>query len=280
MIQAFPEYRLDENSLNSMFVQSGNQMAPVSEFVTMKKVTGAETLDRFNLFSSIRTSVSVADGYSSGQAQQAIAETAKKYLPMGYAYEFGGIAREEAGNSSWRTLFIYLICVVLIYFILVCLYESFFIPFAVILSIPSGLFGSFMFAKMFGLENNIYLQTGIIMLIGLLSKTAILITEYAATRRKAGMGIFESAYSAAKIRLRPILMTVMTMVFGMLPLMFATGAGANGNHALGSGVVGGLLFGTLAILFLTPSFFMIFQKLQDRFFPKRDYEENDNNNLI
>mgnify|MGYP000029550065 CR=1 FL=1 len=267
MVQASPQYRLDENALDNMYVRSGNRMAPVSQFVTLKRVMGSEVLNRFNLFNSISTSISVADGYSSGQVQQAISEVAEQVLPSGYGYEYGGMAREEAGNSGSGTLFIYLVCVVFIYFILVCLYESFFIPFAVILSVPCGLMGSFLFAKLFGLENNIYLQTGVIMLIGLLAKTAILITEYATEHRRHGMSIVQAAYSAAQIRLRPILMTVLTMVFGMLPLMFATGAGANGNRALGTGIVGGMLLGTLAMLFLTPVFFIAFQYMQEKFFP-------------
>lgn len=275
MIQASPQYRLDENSLHNMYVRSGDRMAPISEFVTLKRVMGAEVLNRFNLFNSISTSISVADGYSSGQAQQAIAEVAAQVLPNGYAYEYGGMAREEAGNSGANTMFIYLICVVFIYFILVCLYESFFIPFAVILSVPCGLMGSFLFARFFGLENNIYLQTGVIMLIGLLAKTAILITEYATEHRHRGMGIAQAAYAAAQIRLRPILMTVLTMVFGMLPMMFATGAGANGNRALGTGVVGGMLLGTLAMLFLTPVFFMVFQYIQEKIIPAQSDEDEE-----
>lgn len=179
-------------------------------------------------------------------------------------YEYGGIAREESQSGGSQTVFIYIICVVLIYLILACLYESFLIPLAVILSVPFGLMGSFLFAKLFGLENNIYLQTGVIMLIGLLSKTAILITEFAVERRRRGMSIIESAYSAAQARLRPILMTVLTMIFGMLPLMFATGAGANGNSSLGTGVVGGMLIGTLALLFVVPVFYITFEYLQEK----------------
>lgn len=185
-------------------------------------------------------------------------------LPTGYGYEYGGIAREESQSGGSQTVFIYIICVVLIYLILSCLYESFLIPLAVILSVPFGLMGSFLFAKLFGLENNIYLQTGVIMLIGLLAKTAILITEFAVERRRRGMGIIESAYSAAQARLRPILMTVLTMIFGMLPLMFATGAGANGNSSLGTGVVGGMLIGTLALLFVVPVFYITFEYLQEK----------------
>ena len=256
MLQAAPEYRLNEQSLNNMFVRNGAEMAPI---------LGPETANRFNLFSSITVNVNTAEGFSSGEAQKAIEEVAAEMLPTGYGYEYGGMAREEANNASGSsTIFIYGVCVFLIYLILVCLYESFLLPFAVILSVPFGLMGSFLFAKVFGLENNIYLQTGVIMLIGLLAKTAILITEYAVERRRKGMGIVESAYSAAQVRLRPILMTVLTMIFGMLPLMFSTGAGANGNSSLGTGVVGGMSIGTLALLFVVPVFYIVFEYLQEK----------------
>ena len=264
MMQASPEYRLDEHSLNNMFVRNGAEMAPISQFVTLKKVQGAEVANRFNLYSSITANVNPADGYSSGEVQNAIEEVAAQVLPTGYGYEYGGMAREEAGNSGLKTLFIYAVCIVLIFLILSCLYESFLVPFAVIFSVPFGLMGSFLFAKIFGLENNIYLQTGVIMLIGLLAKTAILITEFAIERRRKGMGIVESAYSAAQARFRPILMTVLTMIFGMLPLMFSTGAGANGNSSLGTGVVGGMAIGTLALLFVVPVFYIIFEYLQEK----------------
>ena len=264
MMQASPEYRLDEQALNNMFVRNGTQMAPVSQFVTLKQVLGPETANRFNLYSTITANVNPADGYSSGEVQKVIEEVAAQSLPAGYGYEYGGMAREEASSGGAQTVFIYAICIFLIYLILACLYESFLIPFAVIFSVPFGLMGSFLFAKILGLENNIYLQTGVIMLIGLLAKTAILITEYAIERRRKGMGIVESAYSAAQVRLRPILMTVLTMIFGMLPLMFSSGAGANGNSSLGTGVVGGMAVGTLALLFVVPVFYIIFEFLQEK----------------
>ena len=265
MLQAAPEFRLDEQALKNMFVRNGTEMAPISQFITLRPVLGPEVANRFNLYSSITANVNVAAGFSSGEAQKAIAEVAAATLPTGYSYEYGGMAREEANNSrSSSTVFIYGVCLFLIYLILVCLYESFLLPFAVILSIPFGLMGSFLFAKVFGLENNIYLQTGVIMLIGLLAKTAILITEYAVERRRKGMGIVESAYSAAQVRLRPILMTVLTMIFGMLPLMFSSGAGANGNSSLGTGVVGGMSVGTLALLFVVPVFYIVFEYLQEK----------------
>lgn len=265
MSQAAPEYRMDEYALNRIFVRTSDGMAPVSQFASLRKTVGAEGANRFNLYSSIAASVDVAEGYSTGQAQQAIAEVASQTLPRGYSYEYGGIAREEAEQSGSSTVVVYALCIMLVYLILVCLYESFLVPLAVILSVPFGLMGSFLFARIFGLENNIYLQTGVIMLIGLLAKTAILITEFASERRRRGMGIVESAYSAAVARFRPILMTVMTMVIGMLPLVFASGAGANGNRALGTGVVGGLLFGTLALVFVVPVFFIVFQYLQEKY---------------
>lgn len=275
MLQASPEYRLDEQSLNNIFVRNGAQMAPVSQFVTLQKVEGAEVDNRFNLYSSITANVNPAPGYSASEVQNAIAEVAEQVLPAGYAYDYGGMSREEAESAgSNQTVIIYIICVVLIFLILSCLYESFLIPWAVIFSVPFGVMGSFLFAKMFGLENNIYMQTGVIMLIGLLAKTAILITEFAIERRRKGMGIVEAAYQAAQARFRPILMTVLTMIFGMIPLMFATGAGANGNSSLGTTVVGGMLVGTIALLFVVPVFFIVFEHLQEKI-RKPKHEEAD-----
>ncbi len=272
MLQASPEFRLDEHSLDNMFVRNGTEMAPLSQFVTLKAILGPEIATRFNLYSSITVNVNPAEGYSSGQAQQAIKEVAEQMLPTGYGYEYGGMAREEAASGGAQTVFVYAICIVLIYLIMVCLYESFLIPLAVILSVPFGLLGSFLFARCFGLENNIYLQTGMIMLIGLLAKTAILITEYAVERRRRGMGIVVSAYTAAQARLRPILMTVLCMVFGMFPLMFSSGAGANGNGSLATGVIGGLVVGSFALLFVTPVFYIVFEYLQEKFRKPMEFE--------
>ncbi len=267
MLQADPKYRMDTESLDNVFVRMQNgEMAPISQFVKLTKIYGPEVLNRFNLYNSIAVTGTAADGYSSGDAIEAIRETAAQVLPKGYGYEFGGITREEAQTGS-NTTIIFGICILLIYLILSALYESFIIPFAVILSVPCGLMGSFLFAKMMGLENNIYLQTGLIMLIGLLAKTAILLTEYAGDRRRAGMSLTQAAVSAAKVRLRPILMTVLTMVFGMIPLVLASGVGANGNSTLGTGVVGGMIVGTLALLFLVPSLFIVFQTLQEKIKP-------------
>lgn len=220
------------------------------------------------MFNSISVNGMAADGYSSGDAVKAIEEVAATVLPAGYGYEYGGMTREEAKGGS-STVLIFGICIVLIFLLLCALYESFFIPMAVILSVPFGLAGSFLFAKMFGLENNIYMQTGLLMLIGLLSKTAILMTEYASERRRKGMSIVQAALSAATVRLRPILMTALTMVFGLLPLMFATGVGANGNMSLGVGTVGGMLIGTLALLFIVPVLFIVLQKAQEKYMPER-----------
>ena len=250
-------------------------MSPVSQYLTLTRVYGAETLSRFNLFSAISVNGTPANGYSSGQAIQAVREVAAETLPAGYGYEFGGMSREEASTGSSTTV-IFIICIVFIYLILCALYESLFIPIAVILSVPFGLAGSFLFAKMFGLENNIYLQIGLLMLIGLLAKTAILLTEYASERRHHGMSITQAVISAAKVRLRPILMTSLTMVFGMLPLMFATGVGANGNISIGVGTVGGMLIGTVALLFIVPVLFIVFQYLQEKLMPARDLEKLNN----
>ena len=269
MVQASPEYRLDTESLNNIYVKSADgQMSPIGQYVTLTRIYGSETLSRFNLFPSISVSGTPAEGYSTGQAIQAIREVAAQELPEGYGYEFGGMTREEASAENTTTL-VFVICIVFIYLILCALYESLFVPMAVILSVPFGLAGSFIFAKLWGLENNIYMQTGLIMLIGLLAKTAILLTEYASERRRQGMSIREAALDAAAVRLRPILMTSMTMVFGLLPMALATGVGANGNRSLGVGTIGGMLIGTVALLFIVPALFIIFQTIEERVFTSR-----------
>ena len=275
MIQADPVFRLDETSLDNAFVRMSNgEMAPLSQFVTLTRSYGAESLSRFNMYNSIAVNAMPADGYSTGDAIKAVQETAEQSLPKGYGYDYGGITREENQQSGTKII-IFGICFLMIYLILSALYESFIIPFAVLLSVPCGLMGSFLFAWMFGLENNIYLQTGLIMLIGLLAKTAILLTEYAAERRKAGMGLIASAVSAAKARLRPILMTALTMIFGLFPLMMSSGVGANGNRSLGTGVVGGMTIGTLALLFIVPTLFIAFQWLQERLRPVQSVPTHD-----
>lgn len=274
MVQADKVYRLDKDALNNMFVRtSSGEIAPIGQFVTLTKVYGTETLTRFNLYNSIQVNGLPADGYSTGEAIAAIEEVAKQTLPVGYGYEFGGITREEAGSGS-NTIIIFAICIIFVFLILCALYESIFVPLAVMLSVPFGLMGSFLFAKMWGLENNIYMQTGLIMLIGLLAKTAILLTEYASARRRQGMTIAQAAVSAAGVRLRPILMTALTMIIGLLPLVFASGAGANGNISLGVGTVGGMIVGTLALLFVVPTLFIVFQTLQEKLMPARKRDED------
>lgn len=285
MIQADPKDRKDIESLDNVYVRVGGEMAPVSQFVTLEKIYGPETLNRFNMESSIAVNGDAAEGYSSGDAIRAIKETAEKVLPRGYSYEFSDLTREEESTSS-NAVVVYGICFLLIYLLLAALYESYLIPFAVLLAVPAGLMGCLLFARAMGLENNIYLQTGMIMIIGLLSKTAILLTEYASERRRSGMSLKQAALAAARARLRPILMTVLMMIFGMLPLMFSTGVGANGNSSLGTGVVGGMFIGTLSLLFLVPGLFIAFQWLQEKIHPldvnpnpdemiKREMEEVD-----
>ncbi len=270
MMQASIDARLDIEALDNMYVRTASgEMSPVSHYVKIKKQYSAQNLSRFNLFPSITANGVPADGYSSGQAIAAIKEVAESVLPVGYGYEFGGLSREESNSSLESTIVIFAICITFVYLILCALYESLFIPLAVILSVPFGLAGSYLFTNTFGLTSDIYMQTGIIMLIGLLAKTAILLTEYASERRRQGMSITQSAITAAKVRLRPILMTSMTLIFGMLPLMFATGVGANGNISLGVGVVGGMLVGTIALIFIVPALFVIFQNIEEKLIPKR-----------
>ena len=273
MASASPEYRLDPSSLNNIFVKvRGGKMAPISEFVTLKEIVGTSSIEHFNLFQSITCFVQSAGGYTEGDAHKAIAEVFKETMPNGYSYEYSGMSRElEEAAGSNTTVLIYIICVILIYLILVSLYDSWFTPWAVLLSVPFGLMGAFIFAYLGsllhlpGMDNNIYLQTGVIMLIGLLSKTAILITEFASERRAQGMSIRDAAFEACQERLRPIAMTVATMIIGMVPLVIEGGAGANGNRALALGVIGGMSVGTIALLFVVPAFFIVFQKLRERF---------------
>jgi hydrophobe/amphiphile efflux-1 (HAE1) family protein len=272
LVGAAPEYRLDPSSLNNMYIKVGNgKMAPLSQFVTLEEIVGSASHSHFNLFQSISCSVTPGNGFSEAQAHEVIAEVFKETMPNYCTYEYGSMSREvEESSKSNMTVLIYGICVILIYLILGSLYNSWLTPFAVLLSVPFGLMGSFLFSwvgnKMGlpGMENNIYLQTGVIMLIGLLAKTAILITEFAAERRKQGLSIYDAALEACKERLRPILMTVITMIVGMIPLIIAGGAGANGNRALALGVVGGMSIGTIALVFVVPAFFIIFQTLEEK----------------
>ena len=273
MSSAAPEYRLDPSSLNNIFVKvKGGKMAPLSGFVTLKEIVGPSNIEHFNLFQSITCFVTAGSGYTEGDAHRAIAEVFKQEMPNQYTYEYSGMSRElEETSGSNATALIYVICAILIYLILASLYNSWFTPWAVLLSVPFGLMGAFVFAyfgsllHLPGMDNNIYLQTGVIMLIGLLSKTAILITEFASERRAQGMSIRDAAFAACQERLRPILMTVATMIIGMIPLIIEGGAGANGNRALALGGVGGMSIGTLALLFVVPAFFIVFQKLHERF---------------
>ena len=272
MLQAAPEFRLDPDGLKTMFVKNDKgEMSPISQYLTLTRIYGPQAIARFNLFPSISVNGSAAKGYSSGQAIQAVKEVAAEIIPAGYGYEFGGMSREEAAGGS-STAIIFVFCVVFIYLILCALYESIFIPIVIVFSVPFGLAGSFWFANMFELENNIYLQIGLLMLIGLLAKTAILLTEYASQKRSEGMSITMAAMAAAKARLRPILMTSLTMIFGMLPLMFASGVGANGNISIGVGTVGGMLIGTIALLIIVPALFIVFQWIEEKVMPNRRKE--------
>ena len=273
MASATPESRLDPSSLNNVFVKvKGGKMSPLSEFVTLKEIVGPSNIEHFNLFQSITCQVTPASGYSEGEAHDVIAEVFRQEMPTTATYEYSGMSREvEDAAGSNSTALIYLICAILIYLILASLYNSWFTPWAVLLSVPFGLMGAFIMAyvcsqfNLPGSDNNIYLQTGVIMLIGLLAKTAILITEFASERRAQGLSIAEAAFEACKERLRPILMTVVTMIAGMVPLVIEGGAGANGNRALALGVIGGMTVGTIALLFVVPAFFIVFQGLHERF---------------
>ena len=273
MASAAPEYRLDPSSLNNIFVKvSGGRMSPLSEFVTLKEIVGPSAIEHFNLYQSITCQVSPASGVSEGDAHKVIKEVFSQEMPKTATFEYSDMSREvEKTANSNATVIIYLICAILIYLILASLYNSWFTPWAVLLSVPFGLMGAFIFAYfgsllgLPGMDNNIYLQTGVIMLIGLLAKTAILITEFASERRAQGLSIAEAAFEACKERLRPILMTVLTMIIGMVPLVIEGGAGANGNRALALGVIGGMSVGTVALLFVVPAFFIVFQGLHERF---------------
>lgn len=266
MIQGTVESRMSESGLTNIYVRTAGGMAPVSEFCTLKRVYGPSNITRFNLFTSIAISATPADGYSSGQAIQAAEEVAKQVLPQGYGYEFSGLTRSEKEASN-STAMIFVLCIVFVYLILSAQYESYILPLAVILSIPIGLAGAFIFTLIFGHNNDIYMQISLIMLIGLLAKNAILIVEFALERRRTGMAIKYAAILGAGARLRPILMTSLAMIIGLLPLMFASGVGRNGNQTLGAAAVGGMLIGTLCQVFVVPALFAFFQYLQERVKP-------------
>jgi len=273
MYQADAQYRANEQTLTRIFVRnSKGQMAPVSEFITLTKVYGPQAISRFNLFTSIAVTGNPNAGFSSGDALKAVQEVAAQSLPAGYGYEFSGLSREEISGGS-QTVFIFLLCIIFVYFLLAAQYESYILPLAVLISLPIGLAGVFVFDKIFGVDNNIYTQITLIMLVGLLAKNAILIVEYAVDRRRKGMSIINAAIDGATARLRPILMTSFAFILGLLPLMLSSGVGASGNKSIGTGAVGGMLIGTLFGVFVIPALFIIFQSLQERISNKSPFEE-------
>ena len=278
MIQAAPRYRINPESLQNVKIRNGNEMAPISQFMTLTKVYGPDNIKRFNMFTSMSVNGSPADGYSSGQAIKAIEEVAAQSLPTGYGFEFSGMTREEQSSSGSTTAMIFALCFVFVYLLLSAQYESYILPLVVLLSVPSGLMGSFIFAQIMGVENNIYMQIALIMLIGLLAKNAILITEFALDRRKTGMSITEAAVSGASARLRPILMTSLAMVIGLLPLMFAHGVGANGNSTLGTGAIGGMFIGMICQIFIVPALFVVFEHIQEKVKPL-EWHDTDNTDI-
>ncbi len=278
LVEAGDEYRMEESTLNSIFVQIDGEMTPVSEFVTLTPTLGSSQERRFNLFTGYNMNVMPASGYTSAHVRAAVDELMAEVFPDGYGYEYGGMAREEAETAeSNDTVIIYAIAVLIVYLILACLYNSVFIPFAVLLSIPFGIFGAYLAVRplesLMSVGVNVYVQTGVIMLMGLVAKTAILITEFAVQKRQEGMSIYDAAVGACRDRLRPILMTVLTMIIGMIPLIVEGGAGAVGNKSLSIAVVGGMTIGIIAILFVTPALYMVFQKIHERVTPDNNDEE-------
>ena len=275
MMQADPSARISPETLNQVKVRVGNEMSPITNFITLERVYGPDIISRFNLVTSISVSGTPNPGYSNGDAIKAIQEVAAQTLPMGYGYEFSGMTREEQNSSAASTAIVFGLCLLFVYLLLSAQYESYILPLSVILSIPLGLMGSFLFAKIFGVNNNIYLQIGLIMLIGLLAKNAILIVEFALDRRKTGMSIVGAAIAGAAARLRPILMTGFAMIIGLLPLMLANGVGANGNRSLGTGAVGGMLIGMILQVLIVPALFVAFQKIQEKIQPLK-WKDTDN----
>lgn len=278
MIQADPQYRINPESLQNIKIRNGNEMAPITQFMSLQKVYGPDNIKRFNMFTSMSVNGSPAEGYSSGQAIKAIEEVAAQSLPVGYGYEFSGMTREEQSSSGGTTAMIFALCFVFVYLLLSAQYESYILPLVVLLSVPAGLLGSFIFAKMMGVDNNIYMQIALIMLIGLLAKNAILITEFALDRRRTGMNIIDAAVSGASARLRPILMTSLAMVVGLLPLMFAHGVGANGNSTLGTGAIGGMFIGMIFQIFIVPALFVAFEYIQEKIKPI-EWHDTDNTDI-
>jgi HAE1 family hydrophobic/amphiphilic exporter-1 len=266
MVQGSPETRMTPESLNSVYVRTPHGMSPIQEFCNLERVYGPSNINRFNLFTSINVTATVADGYSTGEAIKAVQEVAADFLPQGYTYDYSGLTRSEASSSN-STALIFVLCFLFIYLILSAQYESYILPLVVVLSVPFGLAGAFGFTQLFGHSNDIYMQISLIMLIGLLAKNAILIVQFALERRELGMAISWSAVLGSAARLRPILMTSLAMIIGLLPMMFASGVGKNGNQTLGAAAVGGMLIGTLCQLFVVPTLFVIFQSLQEKFRP-------------
>lgn len=293
MIQSERSERTNLESLKKIKVRNGNEMAPITQFMSVRKVYGPSSISRFNMYTSMAINGNPGDGYSSGEAIKAIQEVAEKYLPTGYGYEYSGITREEQSSSGSATAIIFLLCITFIYLLLSAQYESYLLPLAVILSVPFGLAGSFIFIQLLGLanivlpflgsaSNNIYVQISLIMLIGLLAKNAILIVQFALERRKMGMSITWAAVLGAGARLRPIIMTSLALIVGLLPLMFAMGVGANGNRSLGAAAVGGMLIGVICQIFVVPSLFVIFEYLQEKVKPMvwEDIDNSDANGDI
>ena len=292
MVQADPDLRKNMESMKNIKVKSGNDMAPISQFITMKKVYGPDIISRFNMYTAIKVMVAPADGYTSGQALKAIDEVAKTTLPAGFDYELGGMAREEASTSGSTTALIFLLCFVFVYLLLSAQYESYILPLSVLLSVPFGLMGSFLFVQGWAalgnipalkmivgtMSNNIYMQIALIMLVGLLAKNAIFIVEFALERRRMGMSITWAAVLGAAARLRPILMTSLAMVVGLLPMMFAFGVGAHGNRTLGTAAIGGMFIGMIFQIFIVPVLFVVFQYLQEKFKPI-EWEDLDNSDM-
>ncbi|MDE5997410.1 MAG: efflux RND transporter permease subunit, partial [Muribaculaceae bacterium] len=278
MMQASPDARVSPETLKQIKVRNGNEMAPIDNFVHLKRIYGPDIINRFNMFTSIQVTGTPAAGYSSGQALQAIERVAQETLPQGYSFEYSGMSREEASGSSGDTGMIFVLILMFVYLILSAQYESYLLPWAVILSVPFGLMGTFIFAHFRDIANNIYLQIALIMLIGLLAKNAILIVEFALDRRRTGMSIVKAAIQGAEARLRPILMTSLALIIGLLPLMYATGAGANGNQALGTGAVGGMLIGMILQVLVVPTLFVAFQTLQEKITPPK-WSDKDNRKI-